>query len=121
MSFFCFVFNLEESQGATFFLIDEYSSSFSQEYTGSPTILYLCIPRMQPQALDLQKEVPQALWHIDLFSSILLEYHPILGHLSSRGFSPELDLHWENQVHLKCNTFIFWLDNSWSSMDRSDT
>ena len=44
-------------------------------------------------ALDLQKEVLRALWHIGLFSSILLEYHPILGHLASRGFSPELDLH----------------------------
>ena len=71
-------------------------------------------------ALDLQKEVLQVLWHIGVFSSTLLKYHPSCGHLASSSFSPELDLHWENQVRLKCSTFIFWLDNSWSPIDRSD-
>lgn len=37
-------------QGASFLLIGEFCSSFSQEYTGSPAILYLCIPRMEPRS-----------------------------------------------------------------------
>ena len=86
----------------------------------APEWSLLAVAPMQPSTRPLERGPAGtvASWSF-LFHTLLTVPSPWAT--CSRGWSPELELHWENQVHSKCSIFIFWLGRSWSPRDRSDT